>query len=129
MSGELILIVDDNELNVKLARTVLEAHKYQIVVAEDGYKALKLLDDMHPKLILMDIQLPGIDGIEVSRQIKANPATSDITIVAVTAYALKGYEEKAKEVGCVGFITKPINTSKLAQDVRRYLDEAASTRQ
>jgi CheY-like chemotaxis protein len=125
MPGELILIVDDNLLNLKLARMVLQAHGYQIRTAEDGFQALKLMDEIHPRLILLDIQLPGIDGLEVARRIRANPSKRDIKIVAVTAYAMKGYEEESRLAGCDGFITKPINTTQLPLDVRKYLDEAA----
>jgi CheY-like chemotaxis protein len=123
MAGELILIVDDHELNLKLARMVLEAHGYQIQIATDGLQALNLLAEIRPQLVLLDIQLPGIDGFEVARRIRSNPATRDLKVVAVTAYALKGYEEQARLAGCDGFITKPINTTQLPLQVRRYIDQ------
>jgi CheY-like chemotaxis protein len=126
MSRELILIVDDHELNLKLARMVLEAHGYEIRTATDGHQALDVLKEFRPQLILLDLQLPGIDGFEVARRIKSNPDTCDIKIVAVTAYALKGYEEQARLAGCDGFITKPINTTQLPLQVRRYLEPADS---
>ena len=108
MSGELILIVDDNELNLKLARLVLEAHGYQIKAAEDGFQALKLLDEIRPRLILLDIQLPGMDGLQATAVLKRDPATRAIPVIALTALAMKGDEERIRAAGCDGYIAKPL---------------------
>jgi len=126
MAREPILIVDDNPTNLKVARVTLEAEGYQIRVATDGNEALAVLADFRPALILMDIQLPGIDGLELTRRLNADPATRDIHIIAVTAYAMKGDEEKALAAGCDGYITKPINTRTFPGTVRAYLEPVAS---
>ena len=113
MAGEPILIVDDNPTNLKLARVVLSAEGYEVRVAVDAEEALALLDSFHPRLILMDLQLPGMDGLTLTRLLKGDPATSDVAILALTAYAMKGDEEKARQAGCDGYITKPIDTRTL----------------
>ena len=113
MAGEPILIVDDNPTNLKLARVVLAAEGYEVRVAVDAEEALALLDSFHPRLILMDLQLPGMDGLTLTRRLKGDPATSGVAIVALTAYAMKGDEEKARQAGCDGYITKPIDTRTL----------------
>ena len=110
MAGEPILIVDDNPTNLKLARVVLAAEGYEVRVAVDAEEALAMLDGFHPRLILMDLQLPGMDGLTLTRLLKEDPATSDVAILALTAYAMKGDEEKARQAGCDGYITKPIDT-------------------
>lgn len=110
MAGEPILIVDDNPTNLKLARVVLAAEGYEVRVAVDAEEALAMLDGFHPRLILMDLQLPGMDGLTLTRLLKGDPATSDVAILALTAYAMKGDEEKARQAGCDGYITKPIDT-------------------
>jgi CheY-like chemotaxis protein len=123
MHNETILVVDDNAMNLKLARMLLEAKGYKIHTAADGFEALKLAEELHPlHLILLDIQLPGIDGLEVARRLKENPATREIPVVALTAYAMKGDEEKARAAGCDGYITKPIDTTKLPVQIRSYLE-------
>jgi len=110
VAGEPILIVDDNPTNLKLARVVLAAEGYEVRVAVDAEEALAMLDGFHPRLILMDLQLPGMDGLTLTRLLKEDPATSDVAILALTAYAMKGDEEKARQAGCDGYITKPIDT-------------------
>jgi CheY-like chemotaxis protein len=110
VAGEPILIVDDNPTNLKLARVVLAAEGYEVRVAVDAEEALAMLDGFHPRLILMDLQLPGMDGLTLTRLLKGDPATSDVAILALTAYAMKGDEEKARQAGCDGYITKPIDT-------------------
>jgi two-component system, cell cycle response regulator DivK len=110
VAGEPILIVDDNPTNLKLARVVLAAEGYEVRVAVDAEEALAMLDGFHPRLILMDLQLPGMDGLTLTRRLKEDPATSDVAILALTAYAMKGDEEKARQAGCDGYITKPIDT-------------------
>jgi CheY-like chemotaxis protein len=121
MPGETILVVEDNPANRQLTTVVLSVAGYDVRTANDAEEALKALQTFKPSLILMDIQLPGMDGIELTRKLKSNPASADILIVAVSAYAMKGDDQKAIEAGCDGYITKPINTRTLAQAVADYL--------
>ena len=121
MASETILIVDDNPANLKLARVILAAEGYEVRVAVDAEEALALLADFRPRLILMDLQLPRMDGLTLTRRLKADAATRDITILALTAYAMKGDEEKALQAGCDGYITKPIDTRKLPGQVAALL--------
>jgi CheY-like chemotaxis protein len=125
MAGEPILIVDDNVANLKLARVLLVSEGYLVRTAEDAEKALELLETFTPRLILMDLQLPGIDGLELTRRLKADPARRAIMVVALTAYAMKGDEEKALAAGCDGYLTKPIDTDRLASVVAAYLAGSA----
>ena len=120
-SGAPILIVDDNLSNTKLLAFLLTSKGYAVRTAANADEALAVLRDFQPRLILMDLQLPGIDGLTLTRQIKADPRTSGILIVAATAYAMKGDEEKARAAGCDGYITKPIDTRRLPHDIERYL--------
>src|SRR3954469_14161927 len=113
MVSEPILIVDDNPANLKLARVVLHAAGYEVRVVTDAEQALKVLETWRPRLILMDIQLPGMDGLTLTRRLKDDPATQDILVVALTAYAMKGDEERARAAGCDGYISKPIDTEAL----------------
>lgn len=119
--AEAILIVDDNATNLKLAKITLAAEGFLVRTAIDAEQALEVLAEFQPQLILMDIQLPGMDGLALTRQLKADPKTRDITIVALTAYAMKGDDEKALASGCSGYITKPIDTRTFASDVARYV--------
>jgi CheY-like chemotaxis protein len=121
MSAVPILIVEDNAINSKLACAVLEAAGYETRVAANADEALAVLISYHPRLILMDLQLPGIDGFELTRRLKAAPATRDITIVALTAYAMTGDEAQALAAGCDGYIAKPINTRAFPGQVASYL--------
>jgi two-component system, cell cycle response regulator DivK len=121
MPGELILIVDDNPVNLKLIRVLLSMEGYDVRTAADAEEALNALKVFRPHLILMDLQLPGMDGLELTRRIKADPAMPDTVIVALTAYAMKGDEEKALSAGCDGYITKPIDTRALPKLVTGYL--------
>ena len=123
---EQILIVDDNATNLKLLRVLLSKEGYQIRTAESAEDALELLKVSRPQLILMDIQLPGMDGLDLTRQLKADPDTRDIIILAVTSYAMKTDQEKALAAGCNGYVTKPIDTRALPDLVRRYLDGGAN---
>lgn len=118
---ESILIVDDNAINLKLVRVLLEAEGYVIRTAAHANDALRVLRWFRPALILMDIQLPGRDGLTFTRQLKADPETAAIAVVALTAYAMKGDEEKALAAGCQGYITKPIDTRRLVQQVAEYM--------
>ena len=121
MTEPWILIVDDNPLNLKLAKLVLETEGYRVETAIDAEEALKLLDTALPRLILMDIQLPGMDGLELARRLKRDTATAGVAIVAVTAYAMTTDEQKAMAAGCDGYIRKPFNTSTLPDLVAHYV--------
>lgn len=121
MAGPPILIVDDNPVNLKLARVTLAIEGYDVRTAADAEEALALLAAFHPRLILMDIQLPGMDGLTLTRRLKDDAATRGIVILALTAYAMKGDEQKALDAGCDGYITKPIDTRMLPTLVARHL--------
>lgn len=116
-----ILVVDDNAVNRKLIAVALKVAGYDVHAAADGEDALTLVTKLHPSLIMMDIQLPGMDGLEVTRRLKADPATRSIAIVAITAYAMVGDEQKARDAGCDGYIAKPIDTRRLPEVVAGYL--------
>ena len=124
MSGAPILIVDDNPLNLKLARVLLSGEGYVVSTAADAEEALAAIERARPRLILMDLQLPGMDGLQLTRQLKADPDTRDIVILAITAYAMKGDEDKARAAGCDGYITKPIDTRTLPSLVADCLARA-----
>jgi CheY-like chemotaxis protein len=115
-----ILVVDDNLINLKLIRTVLSLEGHTVLSAMDGEEALQVLNTCHPNLILMDLQLPGIDGLELTRRIKTDLDMMDIKVIAVTAFAMKGDEEKARAAGCDGYITKPIDTRTLPKMVAAF---------
>ena len=121
MPGEPILIVDDTPVNLKLTRILLVNEGYKVLTAASAEEALELLRGYHPRLILADIQLPGIDGLEMTRLIKQDARTRDIVVVALTAFAMKGDEQKAIEAGCDGYITKPIDTRTLGGRIRQLL--------
>jgi len=117
-----VLIVEDNELNMKLFHDLLDAHGYDTLQTNDGMKALSLARDHHPDLILMDIQLPEVSGLEVTKWIKEDDSLKDIPVVAVTAFAMKGDEEKIRDGGCEAYIAKPISVGKFIETVKRFLD-------
>ena len=121
MKTQPILIVDDNESNLRLMQAILDAEGYPVKSAMDASEALVLLEDWQPDLILMDLQMPGIDGLELTRRLKNDPRYRQIVVVALTAYAMKGDEEKALAAGCDGYITKPIDTRMLPAIIQRYL--------
>lgn len=121
MSGETILIVDDNPTNVELVSYILGSSGYDTHAAADGNAALEMLKWLKPKLILMDLQMPGIDGLELTRRLKADAATRDIVVVALTASAMKGDEQIARDAGCDGYISKPIDTRTFLEVVGGYL--------
>ena len=121
VAGEPILIVDDNATNLKLAKVLLVKEGYDIRTAGDAEEALKVLQDFTPRLILMDIQLPGMDGLTLTRKLKADPATQAILVVALTAYAMKGDEDKARAAGCDGYIAKPIDTQVFPAQIAEHL--------
>ncbi len=122
MAGEAILIVDDNPINLKVIRLMLEAEGYDVRTAIDAEEVLALLQSFRPRLILMDIQLPGMDGLELTRRLKADPAMRGTKILAITAYAMKGDEQKALAAGCDGYVAKPIDTRSLPAIVAAHLD-------
>ena len=126
MPGDPVLIVDDAPVGLKLTRLVLAREGYDVRTAESAEEALSALDEFRPKLILTDVQLPGIDGLEMIRRIKANPRTRDITIVALTARALAGDEVQARAAGCDGYITKPIDIDKLPSQIRTLMNQRRS---
>jgi CheY-like chemotaxis protein len=119
--GDLILVVEDNPSNLRLVSDVLKAHGYRVVESVTGEEALDALKFIHPDLILMDIQLPGMDGLEVARMLGENPDTRGIPVVALTAHAMKGDEGRVREAGCIGYIAKPINTAQFPSQVAAFL--------
>jgi two-component system cell cycle response regulator DivK len=121
MAGEPILVVDDNPANLKLMRVLLHGEGYDVRTSANANEALTALESFRPRVILMDLQMPGMDGFELARRLKADPATQDITIVAITAYAMKGDDEKARRAGCDGYLTKPIDTQAFPALLARYL--------
>jgi CheY-like chemotaxis protein len=123
-----ILIVDDNATNLKLASHVLESAGFVVEGAKDAEIAQEMLDDMLPDLILMDIALPGMDGLTLTRKLKADPRFKDVPVVALTAFAMKGDDRKALDAGCDGYITKPIDTRNLPEQVQTYLRAGAGGR-
>jgi two-component system cell cycle response regulator DivK len=116
-----VLIVEDNDLNMKLFHDLLEAHGYETLQTKDGMEALKLARNHRPDLILMDIQLPEVSGLEVTKWIKEDEDPRSIPIIAVTAFAMKGDEEKIRECGCEDYIAKPISVARFLETVQRFL--------
>jgi CheY-like chemotaxis protein len=125
MNKPRILVVDDNPTNLKLACDVLEWSGYEVVSAEDAERALKVIAETPPELILMDIGLPGMDGLSLTRKLKMGEATKHIRVLALTAFAMKGDEQKALDAGCDGYIAKPIDTRVLPARVAQCLREEA----
>ncbi|HKS88015.1 MAG TPA: response regulator [Stellaceae bacterium] len=122
-----VLIVEDNDLNLKLLRDVLEAHGYATATAREGAAGLALARELHPDLILMDLQLPDISGFDVVRQLKGDPATRAIPVVAVTAFAMAGDERKALVSGCDGYVSKPIVLRSFMDVVTRFAGPPGSS--
>lgn len=116
-----ILVIEDQEDNRKIVRDLLTASGYELVEATTGEEGLDRAESERPDLILMDIQLPGIDGYEVTRRIKANPGLRHIPIIVVTSYALSGDDKKAFAAGCDGYVTKPFSPRLLLAKIREYL--------
>jgi CheY-like chemotaxis protein len=121
MPGEPILVVDDNPANAALISFLLETNGYDVRTAADADEALVLLPRFQPRLIMMDLQLPGMDGLELTRRLKADEKTRHIIIVALTAYAMKGDEQRARDAGCDEYITKPIDTRALPAVISQHL--------
>lgn len=116
-----ILVIEDTEDNRRILRDLLTSVGFDLIEAVDGEKGVFAATEMNPDLILMDIQLPIIDGYEAARRIKSNPATRHIPIIAVTSYALSGDEAKAREAGCDGYIAKPFSPRQVLATVRKFL--------
>lgn len=117
-----VLIVEDNELNMKLFHDLLEAQGYETLQTREGLQALSIAREHRPNLILMDIQLPEISGLEVTKWLKEDDDLSHIPVVAVTAFAMKGDEERIREGGCEAYISKPISVSHFLDTIRKLLD-------
>lgn len=122
MASEPLLVIDDNTLNLKLARLLLGTEGYHVRTAEHAAAALAVLESFHPRMILMDLQLPGMDGLELTRRLRADPLFDDVMILALTAFAGSADAQRAKDAGCDGFVTKPLDTRSLPDLVRAYLD-------
>src|SRR5476649_167415 len=116
-----VLIVEDNELNMKLFHDLLDAHGYKILKTKDGMEALDIAREHHPDLILMDIQLPEVSGLDVTKWLKEDDSLRSIPVIAVTAFAMKGDEEKIREGGCQDYIAKPISVMKFLEIVQKHL--------
>jgi two-component system cell cycle response regulator DivK len=121
MAGKRILVIEDHEENRRLLRDLLTSFGYELTEAVTGEEGLTAAQANPPDLILMDIQLPGIDGYEVTRRIKANPALRHIPVIAVTSYALSGDEVKAMEAGCDAYVTKPFDPAELLAKIGEFL--------
>jgi two-component system, cell cycle response regulator DivK len=116
-----ILVVDDNEFNLALTCAVLKRAGYEVEAVGSGEAALAAIAEHRPQLVLMDVQLPGRDGLDLTRDLKAEPATAEIPVVALTAHAMRGDDEAALAAGCAGYISKPIDTRTFASEVGRFL--------
>ena len=119
-----VLIVEDNELNMKLFGDLLEAHGYATLKTGNGIEAIELARAHHPDLIIMDIQLPEVSGHDVTRWLKEDEKLRPIPVIAVTAFAMKGDEERIREGGCEAYLSKPISVAKFLETVRTFLDAA-----
>ncbi len=121
-SAKTVMLVEDNELNMKLFHDLLEAHGYNILQTKDGMDALRIAREHKPDLILMDIQLPEVSGLEVTKWIKEDENLKSIPVIAVTAFAMKGDEEKIRDGGCEAYIAKPISVTNFLETVRKFLN-------
>ena len=123
MKIKTILVVEDNTLNMKLVRGLIKIGKYRMIEAIDAESGIELIREQRPDLVLMDIQLPGMDGLSATKIIKEDPELKDIPIVALTSYAMQGDKEKALAAGCTGYIAKPIDTRKFLETVSQYFKD------
>lgn len=126
MPSEPILVVDDNAQNLKLTRLLLESEGYDVRTAEDAEQALDLLMEFRPRLILMDLQLPNMDGLSLTRLLKRDDERKRIVVIALTAYAMKGDREKALAAGCDGYVTKPIDADGLLETIAGFLGHSGA---
>lgn len=121
------MIVEDNELNMKLFNDLLEAHGYTTVTTRDGSVALEMARNEQPDLILMDIQLPEVSGLDITRQLKSEDDIKHIPVIAVTAFAMKGDEDKIRECGCEGYVSKPISIGSFIETIRDQLEKSKNS--
>lgn len=121
MTGKTVLLVEDNPHNRKIFSGMLVHAGYAVVEAEDGHQALAAVEKALPDVILMDLSIPGVDGWEVTRRLKADPRTQKVPIIALTAHAMRGDEERARAAGCDHYLAKPISPKKVVEEVRKIL--------
>jgi two-component system cell cycle response regulator DivK len=126
MGSSTILIVEDNELNMKLFHDLLEAHGYKTLQTRNGIDAIALARKHRPDLIVMDLQLPEVSGLDVTKWLKEDDSLRHIPIVAVTAFAMKGDEERIREGGCEAYVSKPISVSRFLETIRQFIPSAAA---
>jgi CheY-like chemotaxis protein len=124
MKGKKILIMEDNLLNLELATDLLEANGFIVFSAQTAEEGLRMAREILPDLVLMDLGLPGMDGLCATKELKANPATRHLIVVGLTAHAMKGDEEIARTAGCAGYLTKPIDTRKFTETIARFIASA-----
>jgi CheY-like chemotaxis protein len=127
MTGETILVIEDCVLNLKLTRLILMHEGYEVLAASSAMQGLDLLGSHRPDLILVDLQMPGMDGLTLTAQIKQDEATRDIPVIALTALAMKEDRQKALDAGCDGYLTKPIEIELVRAEIRRFLDRRAGS--
>ena len=125
MADKTILVVEDNEMNMKLMRAVLKTGNYRMLEAMDAETGLRLVREHRPDLILMDIQLPGMDGLSATKIIKSDPALKDIPVFALTGFAMESDKEKAEDIGLAGYIVKPISVKGLVGDARQLFQSSS----
>ena len=116
-----ILVIEDNEQNLYLMTFILEKHGYEVTQARDGREGIELAHQLNPMMILLDIQLPGMDGYAVARELRSNSALASVPIVAVTSYAMAGDRERTLEAGCTGYIEKPINPETFVAEMEEHI--------
>ena len=121
MANKTVLVIEDNALNMKLVRSLLKMGKYDIIEAVNAETGIELARECNPDLILMDIQLPGMDGLNATRIIKEDPSLKNVKILALTSYAMEGDDKKAREAGCDGYIIKPIDTKNFLKTIDKFL--------
>ena len=123
MGNKSILVIEDNELNMKLVKGLIKIGKYNMLEAGDAESGIQIIREQRPDLVLMDLQLPGMDGLSATKVIKKDPTLKDIPIVALTSYAMQGDEERALEAGCTGYIAKPIDTRKFLETISKFFND------
>lgn len=123
MAGKTVLVVEDNELNMKLFHDLLEANGYNTIETRNGLEAIELARRSRPDLILMDIQLPEVSGLEVTKWLKEDDDLRSIPVIAVTAFAMKGDEERIRQGGCEAYLSKPISVAKFIETVKAYIGD------
>lgn len=116
-----VLVIEDNEQNLYLMNFILDKNGFEVIEARDGQEGIDIACSIKPDLILLDIQLPGMDGYEVARRLRENPEIKSVPVIAVTSYAMLGDREKALEAGCTGYIEKPINPVTFTDEIKSYI--------